>query len=222
MSDRSDGFRAVYDLPEVRGLLSGAGSAYSAVRATVREVLNGALASRMAKRFHDHASERGMIYYLYSHDGGASGDESAEVPADHFSWAWTIEDSEGTARIWYEKPDRWREEVDRRGSAGTVYDVADGGQRWIYAPPDPVLYTSDNYAARRKLPPLLGLLDPSVLVDRLDPVLMRVTDRRAAYAGRKTLEVEARTISLDHIRHTVSRVWTAPTTTCCRSTRSLG
>jgi hypothetical protein len=59
--------------------------------------------------------------------------------------------------------------VDRRCSAGTVYAVAYGGQRWIYAPPDPVLYTSDNYAAKRKLPPLLGLLDPPVLVDRLDP-----------------------------------------------------
>jgi len=129
VSDRSHGFRAVYELPEVWSLLSGARSPYPAVKATVREVLNGALASRTTKRFHDHASERGLIYYLYSHDGGAPGDESAEAPADHFSWAWTLEDSEGTARIWDEKPDRWRVEVDSRGSAGTVYDAADGGQR---------------------------------------------------------------------------------------------
>ncbi|MDP9458164.1 MAG: hypothetical protein CYG60_02405 [Actinobacteria bacterium] len=193
-----DDYRELIALPNLRHLLFGAPDRYRTVRATVRVATNGTLASQTAKRFHDHASERGMIYHLYSRERVSSKeDEPVGIPPDHFSWIWDIGDSENTVRIWYEKPDRWREEVERQGDPQTFYSVADGGLRWVYDPPERVFHTSDNYAVNRNWPPIFGLLNPSLLGERLNPVLMRIVDQ-GAHAGRETLEVEARTISLDY------------------------
>lgn len=198
MNSQPEDYRAPLDLPEIRDLL-GANGCYHTARANIREVTNGALASRSAKRFHEYASERGLIYYLYAQDEGSSEDESsAEIPPDHFSWIWDIKDSETTSRVWYERPDRWREETKIPGSSGRAHEVIDGGQRWIYRPPDEIFYTADNHASKRKWPILLRLLDLSVLFDYLDPVLMRTTGRRGWLDGRDTLEVEAKPISLDY------------------------
>lgn len=193
----STGFRDPYNLPGLKDLPYRVPG--GSVRAVFSETRRGALASLAAKRAYDYASERGLVYYLYEQGAAPSEDDPAErVPPDHFSWIWDIGDLTSTSRLWYESPDRWREETERRGGAGTTYDVADGGQRWIYNPPDRPSYTSDNYASNRKWPPIFGLLVPSLLWDHLDPVLVEDTGRRGEHAGRSTVEIEARMISLDH------------------------
>lgn len=190
-------FHELYNLPGLKDLFSRVPG--GTIRAVVSESRHGALASRTPKRAYDHASKQGLIYYLYEQGNNAIDDELAEaIPPDHFSWIWAIEDWASTSRLWYESPDRWCEEKECRVGAGTTYDVADGGRRWIYDPPDRVSYTSDNYASNRKWPPIFGLLIPSLLWDYLDPVLIEGTGRRGEHAGRKTLEIEASMVSLDH------------------------
>lgn len=192
---------------ELDSLLFRAGERYRTACATVHEVTNGTLASRTGKRSHDHAMRRGMIYYLYSREEDAEQDEAESAPPD-FSWALTIEGSEKTSKIWHVKPDRWRQETRRHGDSETTCDVTDGGRRWIYDPPDQAFYSSDNYGANRSWPVLSSLLDPAyALPDHLfDCTTVRATGREATYAGRKTFEVEAKTISLDQPPHGLSGV----------------
>lgn len=199
MNNQPEGYRAPSDLPEIKDLLLGASGCYHTARANIREVTDGAVASRSAKRFHEYASEHGLIYYLYAQDEEASAEGSpVEIPLDHFSWIWDIKDSETISRVWYGRPDRWREETTILGGSGTAHEVIDGGQRWVYKPPNEIFYTVDNYASKRKWPILLRLLDPSILFYYLDPVVMQTMGRRDWLNGRETLEMEAKPISLDY------------------------
>lgn len=183
--DDCGGFREVYRLPKLESLLLGAKTRYQTARATVRLITDGELATAAVRRTVDHAAERGVLLSF--------GDPESGTPPHSVFY-----DSEEVVRLWHERPDRWREEACSSGDP-VRYEVANGGRRWLYDPPEAV-YTSNNYGARRGWPPLAPLLDPSrVLFDRLfDSATVRGTGRGLARAGRETVEVEAKTISPDY------------------------
>jgi hypothetical protein len=185
----NNGFSSLGELPQLSRLLFGAKARYRTARATIRKTVDGTLATQAHNRFVDHRRQR-----LASGQERAFGDPLYEPRYREY------QDSEETAHIWHERPDRWRQETYLSNGSGTVYRVADGkGPWWTYKPSGRAVVSPTNYA---KDPPRLefaGLLDPWMLRWELgDETILRVVGQGTAQTGRRTLEVEARTVSLDY------------------------
>ena len=189
------------NLRQLFELLLGAEERYRTAYATVYHATNGTLSAEADRRFMEHARRKGMVYYF--------GTLTSEEGSEHRRY----EDSEEVLRLWHERPHRWRQEARSKrnlavGEASNfsrptadpeiAYQVADGGGRWwLYYPKGMVENFSYDFGKKRRKPELAYLLEPSeIYTDLLDTELEFLGN--ATRAGRETIEVKARTVSLDH------------------------
>lgn len=204
MSNSTEDSRETPAISELLKLLLSLEKGVDTVRATVHLSKDGRLATEAHIRHYNYELEHGMTFNLYSQEDQKEStvlediaDENDTIPKKPAYQ--TFQDSEEVARIWHKWPDRWREEVESVDGLEISYDVSDGegGQRWVYEPPDWASYTSDNYGSNRGYPSLSYLLEPSLLRPGLDETSLQIVGR-SERAGRQTLEVEAKTFTWDH------------------------
>lgn len=198
VDDSGDGFRPIYQLPELRELLFGASGRYHTARAAVRLTTNGKLMNEACRRQLDYEAKHGMIFHFYALDEDDEAADEDTVPEGDPLWYPFRWDSEEEARLWHERPNYWREET-ARPDGSVVYEVVNGRRHWQHYPPVAVnYYREDHREGSRWWPPLSLLLDPFVLGERLfESALVRLVGR-GEQVGRETLEAEARIESRGH------------------------
>jgi hypothetical protein len=170
---------------ELSGLLFGARDRYRTVRATIRHLRRGNLATEAENRYVEYGFRHGIL--------------SNFDPPFHEPRYLKYEDLEEMTRLWHERPDRWRQETTLSDGSSTTYRVADGkGPWWFYQPPDWADYSPTNSGEFSPDGELSGLLDPSELFHSLDDCRLRIVGRGVEALGRETIEVEAKAISWDY------------------------
>jgi hypothetical protein len=185
------------DFHELSDLLFGAKERYRSVRATVTQTVDGEVAEESNRRFVDWRFDHKGGFGMVREDEG----EWRRPPRENFYRAY--EDTEEVYRLWFERPDRWREE--RRTTDGRILRcVVFGsarGPRWVYDSPetaihDPVL--SEPWPPDDPYTDLSFMLDPSeelFYYALLDDATVHKTGRSTAVAGRDAMEVRVGTIS---------------------------
>lgn len=194
-------------------LLSAAGDQYRTARATVRHVLNGALASEADRRFEEYARRRGMTFSL-----GAS-DARTVASEDNTSQYEAYEELDELVRIWHEPPRRWRQETFPRAVLPLVrrdndpcgisadprvaYHVEDGeGRWWVYDRTRGIKDFEEGFAGypevRRHPPELAYMLDPNIIYDTVEGETEPQIEATGTRLGRETVEVLLKTISWDY------------------------
>jgi hypothetical protein len=179
------------DFHELSGLLFGAKERYHSVRATILHTVDATVAEEANRRFVDWRFAQG------NPGMGIIGKPGPPVREDFYK---NYEDTEEIYHLWYEKPDRWRE--DRYSSGGKLLRcvVAAGRSKplWIYHPPKNAFYVPYVPEERDPDPDLAFMLDPSEELfssSLRDEASVNKTVRRAVVAGREAIEVVVRTIS---------------------------
>lgn len=97
----------------------GASGQFTTVRATIREW-------RDEKTVYE-VRERMFASDAYRRTFGPPGSSvnSAHSKREDFERAW---------RVWHERPNRWRQEIELSGDSGTEYRIVDGNAFWSYSP----------------------------------------------------------------------------------------
>ncbi len=99
-------------------LIFGAKKRYRTARATIREWRDEKTADEVRERFSASQAYHNMF------------GPPSPPPAESTS----REDLERIWRVWHERPDRWRQEVELPDGSGTEYRVIDGKAFWYYSP----------------------------------------------------------------------------------------
>lgn len=160
---------------EILRFIHGSGGRFVTARATVREWRDEKTAGEVRGRF--SATE------AYRRSFGPPRSRAAE-PSQHergnFERIW---------RVWHEKPDRWRQEIELSGGSGTEYRVVDGKATWIYSPEigARAATTEGKFGPEFEI---AYLFDPYGGAPVLDDLEMRVVGR-IRQAGREAVRVEA-------------------------------
>ena len=183
------------DFRELSGLLFGAKKRYRSARATILHTLDAAVSEEANRRFVDwrfSQPESGM--YIIGKGG-------PPVRKDFYH---EYEDTEKVVGLWYERPDRWREEV-RDAATGEILDAVAaegrGASLWIYQPPTLAIHVPSVPEVRDPDPSLAFMLDPSEKLlywSIVDDSTVSKTGRSATVAGREVVEVEVGTVSWDY------------------------
>ena len=178
------------DFRELSALLFGAGERYRSVRASMRHLRCGGLATEAVNRYEEHGYHRGILHNL---------DHPYHEP--RYS---KYGDLDELSRLWHERPDRWRQETDLSDGSGTRYRVADGrGPWWFFTPPEWAGWSPTNSGEFSPDRELSGLLDPYELrYNELDYRILGTGKRTSGYGGtasvRETVEVVAEALSWDY------------------------
>jgi hypothetical protein len=160
---------------ELSGLLFGARDRYRTVRATIRHLRRGNLATEAENRYVEYGFRHGVLSNI---------DPPLYEPRYR-----EYEDLEEVSRLGHEPPDRWNQETDLADGSGTTYRVADGeGPWWFYRPPDRANYSPTNGGEFSPDTELSSLLDPYEIRYSLGDCALRIVSR-GALLGRETIEV---------------------------------
>jgi hypothetical protein len=185
MSDEHDDFR------ELSELLFGAKERYRSARATILHTVDAAVAEEANRRFVDWRFAQG-------NPGMAIiGKPGPPVKEDFYQ---DYGDTEEMIRLWYEKPDRWREEQ-RTPEGELLRCVVAAGRRkplWIYHPPEVAVHVPSVPEVRDPDPDFAFMLDPSeesFYHSVVDDTTIHKTGRGATLADREAVEVMIKTIS---------------------------
>ena len=163
------------DREELLRLMHGAPGRFTTARTTVREWRDEETADEVRERVSASEAYR-RIFSLPSEPG-------PPTRGDEFERIW---------RVWHERPNRWRQEVEptRDDGPGTEYRVVDGREFWYYSP---------RHGARHAVTAGQGfapefeigyLFDPEEGAPDLYYLSMRAVGR-ARQAGREAIRVEA-------------------------------
>jgi hypothetical protein len=160
---------------ELSGLLFGARDRYRTVRATIRHLRRGNLATEAENRYVEYGFRHGVLSNI---------DPPLYEPRYR-----EYEDLEEVSRLGHEPPDRWNQETDLADGSGTTYRVADGeGPWWFYRPPDRANYSPTNGGEFSPDTELSSLLDPDEIRYSLGDCALRIVSR-GELLGRETIEV---------------------------------
>ncbi len=171
------------DFQELSELLFGAKERYRSARATITRTVEAAVAEEANRRFVD---------WRFAQGNPSMGIIGKRGPPARDGFYKDYEDLEDVYRLWYERPDRWREE--RRSLEGlmlrcVVFGSA-RGPRWVYSPPETAFYvpaSAEEWPREDPYTDLSFMLDPSeelFYYSLLDDATVHKTGRRATVAGR--------------------------------------
>lgn len=160
---------------ELLRFIFGARERFVTARATIREWRDDRIADEVRKRFSGSK--------LYRRVFGPTGPRTSEP-----SWQ-EREDFERIWRVWHERPDRWRQEIEPSDGSGTEYRVVDGKAFWSYSPRDGA-YAATTEGSFSPEFEIAYLFDPYGGAPGLDELEMRIAGR-VRQAGREAIRVEA-------------------------------
>jgi hypothetical protein len=187
------------DFDELSELLFGAKDRYRSVRAEITHTVDGAVAEESNRRFIDwRFAQPGGSGLGILHTDEERRSHGPDVPRDFYL---DYEDTAEGVRLWYERPDRWREEWRRAGDEDLRRCVVAAGRRaplWIYEPPETAIHVPSVPEEREPDPKLAFMVDPSEEVlyySLLDDATIHRTGRTATVAGREVVEVMIKTLS---------------------------
>ncbi len=167
------------DRDELLRLMRGASERYATARATIREWRDERAAGELRERIAKTEAYRRVF--------GPPEKRESHLHPDQ-------ENFERTWRVWHERPDRWRQEIESSDGSGTEYRVVDGDDLWAYS----TTFGPRHAVARRtefggEFGPefeISHVFDPGVSHLELDELELRSTGL-SEVAGREAIRVRA-------------------------------
>ncbi len=159
-------------------LMRGASENFVTARATIREWRDEKTVDEVRERIAETEAYR-RIFGPPEQRGGGLREDRGEF--------------ERTWRVWHEKPNRWRQEIEPSDGSGTEYRVVDGDDFWAYSP----RFGPRHAVARRSeygggFGPefeISHVFDPGVSHLELDALELRSVGR-TRLAGREAIRVQ--------------------------------
>lgn len=147
---------------------------FTTARATVREWHDPEMVGKVLKRF--RASD------LYRETFGQQEPQDFKVPSPG--------SFERIRKVWYERPNRWRQELERPDGTGTEYKVVDGRAFWFYSPLGGARRATTTEGEFGPDFEVMHIFEPTSIKPQLEELEIQTVER-AWQAGRSAFRVEA-------------------------------
>lgn len=163
------------DRKELQRLMRGAHERFVTARATIREWRDERVADEVRERLAETEAHRRIF--------STPETRRDNIPQDQMEF-------EQTWRVWHERPNRWRQEIEPSDGSGTEYEVVDGNAFWSYSPRDGARHAIVQGGQFGPKFEIAHVFDPGVSHLELDALELRSAGRTQV-AGREAIRVQA-------------------------------